>query len=127
MEVEAPIVAHEEIVDNRLVLEAIVTEMCDLLNLYDTPMHINRLFLQACSDPIIHHVMTKMEDSDSLLEPRWYDLDYAWHWMHTPKLPSDIRKQVLEMHIRLDDLSEYVAEMSQTRWERLAHWSSQHV
>lgn len=125
--IEAPIQAFEEIVDNRLVLETVLTEMMELMGLEATPMHINGLFNEAAGDAVLQKFLSDAEALDSPLEPKWYDVDQMWAWIHAPKLPGDIRRQVLEMHIRLDDLSDYVAEMSQTRWERLTYWSSQHV
>ncbi len=116
----SPIEVVEEITDNRHHLSRLLGEMTDLLgqSLHDTS--IFALLQQATQEDVERVVL---EDGEEFLPPDQYELDRMVHWLDADVLPSDIRRQLLEMHVRLDDLSEDLAGLSQTRWERLKLWS----
>lgn len=115
-----PIEVVEAITDNRLHLLLLIGEVVELLgqSLFNT--NIFALFDRATREKV---ELLVLEGGESFLSPDQYELDRMIHWLEAETLPSDIRRQLLEMYVRLDDLTEVLASLSQVRWERLKLWS----
>ena len=134
-----PLVTEEPITDNRLVILALLEEVADILqlNLYSTQTyHDYQMVLNPASAlqlyfNLSHFNPTGSEvgyyDASGHLMNELYDQEQMWLWIMADRLPPDFRTDLVRHLCQRDELEEHIAELSQTRYERLRNWTANHA
>lgn len=118
---------------------ALLEEVADILqlNLYSTQTyHDYQMVLNPASAlqlyfNLSHFNPTGSEvgyyDASGYLMNELYDQEQMWLWINADRLPADFRSDLVRHLCQRDELEEHIAELSQTRYERLRNWTANHA
>lgn len=119
----APIMAMEELSDNGMLIESLIEVFADQLGLnpYDLITHGYLDTVREESSRVLIKRFDSLDEHQGSIGVE--DLQQMSSWFQTDQLPKTFRRELVEYIIVVDDLHDTIANLSQTRWERLRTWT----
>ncbi len=123
-----PITVEAEIIDNSMLLEALLLEAADQLRINPYTTLTYQMLKDVQNGLTIKSGAKLLESLDAdWVPPGLSDAIQLYDWLHQETLPPDFRCQFVNFFVELDELEPIVAGLSQSRWERLRTWSCNRV
>lgn len=122
-----PLSTHAEIDDNSLLLESLLFDFAEIVSLSPLGLiaysNLNRAI--ALNGVLVDYIVLR-EASQTPYRADLDDVARMYDWIHAKTLPVGFRYTFISHVIRVGELEDTIAQLSQKRWDDLRHWVHAH-